>query len=243
MSPLERILLGDEDRMAYGTGSSAEMANQPAGLAQLIIGLYNSLGETAKKAIGNSQMAVETGIYNPAPVMEAALLPMGTGAIAGVPVKGAEAVLGAGPIRKWTGGVGEPTETGWIFKDVAHPKMDPGDWRMVNYLKNEPLEVELPIRSMYATQKTVNPDFAQPLSNNRELPFVIKKDGKYFVQDGHHRLTAASEGGSETAKVRMVDIDGTTQTDFPLLDLLKKYGIVVAPPVMHPLLSGTEEKS
>ena len=74
--------MGDEDRMAYGTGSSAEMADQPAGLAQLIIGLYNSLGETAKKAIGNSQTAMETGYYNPAPVVDAALTAM-SGGVAG----------------------------------------------------------------------------------------------------------------------------------------------------------------
>ncbi len=37
------------------------------------------------------------------PALESALLPMGTGAIAGVPVRGAEAVLGAGPIRAYHG--------------------------------------------------------------------------------------------------------------------------------------------
>ena len=54
-----------------------------------------------QRAIENSQNALDTGNYNPAPVLEAATLPMGTGAIAGVPVKGAEAVLGAGPIRAY----------------------------------------------------------------------------------------------------------------------------------------------
>lgn len=37
--------------------------------------------------------------YDPAPIVDAAMLPMGTGAIAGVPVRAGEAVLGAGPIR------------------------------------------------------------------------------------------------------------------------------------------------
>lgn len=37
------------------------------------------------------------------PALEAAMLPMGTGAIAGVPVRGAEAVFGAGPIRAYHG--------------------------------------------------------------------------------------------------------------------------------------------
>ncbi|WP_445222468.1 DUF7178 family protein [Bradyrhizobium sp. Pa8] len=41
----------------------------------------------------------QTGEYDPAPVVEAASLPMGTGAIAGVPMRAGEAVLGAGAIR------------------------------------------------------------------------------------------------------------------------------------------------
>lgn len=216
-------LLDFPNGAAFGTGSPAETAQQPSGLGGLLGGLYNSLGLLAKRAIGNSQTALDTGNYNPAPVMEAAMLPMGTGAIAGVPVRAGEAVLGAGPIRKIGGGFVDPTETGWIFKDVAHPKMEPGDWRMVNFLKNEPMDVELPIRSLNATQKTVNPDFANPVSANLDSPFVIKKDGQYYVQDGHHRITAASERGSETVKVRLADLDGTTQTNFPLLDLLQRY--------------------
>lgn len=38
--------------------------------------------------------------YDPAPIVDAAMLPMGTGAIAGVPMRAGEAVLGAGAIRK-----------------------------------------------------------------------------------------------------------------------------------------------
>ncbi len=221
---------------AFGVGSPAETSQQPAGLLNFIGGLYNSLGGIAKSALGNSANAVSTGTYNPAPTLEAAMLPMGTGAIAGVPMRGAETVLGAGPIRKLTGGVGDPTQTGWVFRDVAQPPMQRGDWRKVTAATDtgEGIQnVELPIRSMYATQKTVNPDFAKPLSNNHELPFVLKKDGRYFVQDGHHRITAASEGGSETAKVRMVDLDGTTQTSFPLIDIMRKYAAagMLGPPI------------
>ena len=41
--------------------------------------------------------------------------------------------------------------------------------------------VDLPIRSMYATQETVNPDFASvPVDPNRQ-PFVIKKNGNYYA--------------------------------------------------------------
>lgn len=88
---------------AFGTGSPAEEAEKPSGLANLFGGAYNVLGNLSKRAIENSQTSLDTGNYNPAPTMEAALLPMGTGAVAGVPMKAGEAVLGAGPIRAYHG--------------------------------------------------------------------------------------------------------------------------------------------
>jgi hypothetical protein len=89
--------------MPFGTGSPGETAQQPAGLASLISGLYAGLGDTAKKAFGAAQLYTDTGQYDPSPVFNAAMLPMGTGAVAGVPLRGAETVLGAGPIRAYHG--------------------------------------------------------------------------------------------------------------------------------------------
>ena len=54
-----------------------------------------------QRAIQNSQFALDTGNYDPGPTLEAATLPMGTGAIAGVPMRAGEAVVGAGPIRAY----------------------------------------------------------------------------------------------------------------------------------------------
>ncbi len=88
---------------AFGTGSPAETSQQPAGLSNFVTALYNSLGGMAQRAFGASEEMRQGGAYNPAPAVEAAMLPMGTGAVAGVPVKGAEAVLGAGPIRAYHG--------------------------------------------------------------------------------------------------------------------------------------------
>jgi hypothetical protein len=114
-----------------------------------------------------------------------------------------------------------PFETGWVFKDVKSPNkiMGKGDWRLTSML--EPEEVEIPIGSLNATQHKVNPDFSSPQSANSELPFVIKKNGEYFVQDGHHRLTKIAMDGRQTAKVRLVDLDGTRQSEFPLLNFLE----------------------
>lgn len=41
-----------------------------------------------------------------------------------------------------------------------------------------------------------------------DKPLVVKVDGKLFIHDGHHRLSAAKLRGVDTAKVRLVDLDG-----------------------------------
>lgn len=46
-----------------------------------------------------------------------------------------------------------------------------------------------------------------------DRPVVVKKDGRLFLHDGHHRLTAAHLRGQETAKVRLVDLDGDGAPD------------------------------
>lgn len=88
---------------------------------------------------------------------------------------------------------------------------DNGEW----------IEAELPIHNIYGTQPNVNPDFADVPKYNSSLPFVVKVNGKYFAQDGHHRLVAAAANGKQTAKVRLVDLDGTTDQSAPLLDWAK----------------------
>jgi len=89
---------------AFGTGSPAEEAQrQPTITDKLVSGLINSMATLPQRAIQNSQFALGTGTYDPGPTLEAAMLPMGTGAVAGVPVRAGEAVLGAGPIRAYHG--------------------------------------------------------------------------------------------------------------------------------------------
>lgn len=136
---------------------------------------------------------------------------------------------GLRPGTRTTEEVADPTNTGWTFRDYKpiHRQMAPGDWRRVEQTPSQ--DVELPIRSMFAGQKTVNPDFTSVLDrpvygpdNPKRAPYVIKKGGQYYVQDGHHRLTAISQMGRQTAGVRMVDLDeppDSTQLD--LLDMLR----------------------
>jgi hypothetical protein len=96
-------LLDYPNGAAFGVGSPAETSQQPAGMAGLLGGAFDALGLLAKRAFGASEMMRQGGAYDAGPILEAATLPMGTGAIAGVPVRAGEAVLGAGPIRAYHG--------------------------------------------------------------------------------------------------------------------------------------------
>ncbi len=93
----------DDGGAAFGTGSPAEEMEKPNPLADYLRKIAGEAVTLPRRAIQNSQYSLDTGNYNPAPTVEAAMLPMGTGAVAGVPVKAGEAVLGAGPIRAYHG--------------------------------------------------------------------------------------------------------------------------------------------
>lgn len=193
-SPLERILMGDEDRMAYGTGSSAEMADQPAGLAQLIIGLYNSLGETAKKAIGNSQTAMETGYYNPAPVVDAALTAM-TGGVAGTGRGGV--ALGSGPIR---------------YLPHSSSLAIPPSPSAADMMRKARIE-EVPLAQIRGTQPKMQwekfdaGDHPPPLlSGYADRPIAVRReDGEYLIFDGHHRAVRALNNKIDTIPMYVID--------------------------------------
>jgi hypothetical protein len=74
--------------------------NRAADVASKIPGhMLGSVLSLPQRAIENSQYSLDTGNYDPSVPVEAALNTMGMGGIAGVPVKGGEAVLGAGVVR------------------------------------------------------------------------------------------------------------------------------------------------
>ena len=57
-------------------------------------------------------------------------------------------------------------------------------------------------------------------TRKEEIPFVIKKNGGYYIQDGHHRLTQQAMSGQQTAPVRLLTLDGDTQPAGGLLPLM-----------------------
>lgn len=86
-------------------------------------------------------------------------------------------------------------------------------------------DVVVPIRRLYATQHSVNEDFAavkdRYLPNDyHERPAVVRYQGGLYITDGHHRITAQAIKGHEYIAVRLFDLDDTWEPA-PLLDFLE----------------------
>lgn len=171
-------------------GGVAQAVDAPAAAAQGLIPADDMTGE----ALNLAGMAQLGGAAMPAP----------EGAIRAFSLRG--------------GGMSDPTQTGWNFRDVRRLDMGPGDWRRFNNFEIAPREEVLPIRSMYATQTRVNPDFATTSTSAGELPVVVRYGGDFYVTDGHHRLSRIAEEGRQNARVNLYDIDRTGPPEMPLLD-------------------------
>ena len=124
----------------------------------------------------------------------------------------------SGAVSLAGGGLSDPTKTGWTFKDVDTSLNRIASKADNRRMAGDTSRIEtLPIRELYATQPTVNADFAETTSSAGEFPFVVRKDGKLFVKDGHHRITKAAESGEQNVKTRFLDLDGRNN-ETPLLD-------------------------
>lgn len=143
----------------------------------------------------------------------AGMLTLGAGAI---PAEANSLRMG---VKLMSGAESDPTLTGWTFKDVVgKPQLSAAENRRFNDMVMTPRQEVVPIRSMYATQQTVNPDFAVTESSAGTLPNVVRKDGQLYVYDGHHRLTKVAEEGGQNARVNLYDFDNPESAQTPLLD-------------------------
>ena len=86
---------------AFGTATPQEEGErEPSIISKLINAVAGSAATLPQRAFESSENMRQGGDYDPAPIVEAAMLPMGTGAVAGVPMRAGEAVLGAGAVRR-----------------------------------------------------------------------------------------------------------------------------------------------
>lgn len=84
---------------------------------------------------------------------------------------------------------------------------------------NLPVET-IPFSKMYQNQPQLDRDQIDRLmklsvskisairdtTTSSDIPYVIKFNGKYQIQDGHHRLSALWAKGVKSAKVRVLDL-------------------------------------
>jgi hypothetical protein len=113
-----------------------------------------------------------------------------------------------------------------VFMDVTGKPFNAD--RTATRLLNRMMEAEdhiivrFPISRMCATQDFVNDDFRGAAHRIRDdgydLPCLVKYNGRFYVTDGHHRLMDLAADGISSPEVRLYDLDGDTQLDFPLLD-------------------------
>ena len=248
-------LLDFPNGAAFGAGSPAETSQQPAGLLDFIGGLYNSLGGVAKRALGESANAVGTGVYNPAPAMEAGLLTMGTGAVAGVPVRAGETVLGSGPIRQLpmdeAARLSRAKEQGYTID--AYKGGQPYDWNTMpetnwkgqvmagteNRVPKELMSINSPnanYAGFFSDSPAVADRFAAPFEHGAvwptklkfENPLVIDAEGKHAAAFQFESI--AKRDGTEEAmrKFRGAFDDGSPH-DGVILKNTKDEGTVYIP--------------
>lgn len=205
---LDNIIGYDDDIVTPGERLGAGVQGFASGLLSDPLGTGADIVRGGYETIERAMAPGAT----PMDVLGAAGMAMGAGGMAAAP-RGA---LRAFALRG--GGQSDPTELGWNFRDVRRLDMGPENWRRFNNFEIAPREEVLPIRSMYATQERVNPDFATTSSSAGELPTVVRYGGEYYVTDGHHRLTRVAEQGGQNARVNLYDMDRTGRSDTPLLD-------------------------
>jgi hypothetical protein len=113
-----------------------------------------------------------------------------------------------------------------VFMDVAGKPFnaDRSATRLLNRMMaaGDYLIVRLPFSRIIATQPFVNLDFHEAAQRSRgdenDLPCVVKYHGRFYATDGHHRMMDAASDGASSTPLRLYDLDGDTQLDFPLLD-------------------------
>jgi hypothetical protein len=83
-------------------------------------------------------------------------------------------------------------------------KLDTGE-DAIQYMQPPTEVTTLNISDLTATQSDVVLGGDASLSDT--MPLVVKKEGKFFIRDGHHRLAQKAISGESTAEVRLVDLD------------------------------------
>lgn len=162
-------------------------------LAKSVMGLMT----LPQRAMDSARQFTETGQYDPAPIVEAAMLPMGTGAIAGVPLRSGEAVLGVGPIRRLQ-------SSGSL---VAPPAPTASDLARAGRIESVPLAQARSTQSKMSWDDFEKGKHPGALIEGYEnLPVAVRReDGEYLIFDGHHRTVNAMNDGLQNLDMHVIN--------------------------------------
>jgi hypothetical protein len=102
-----------------------------------------------------------------------------------------------------------PEPAGWpgdVAVQGVHVTSSAPSWSFEDEAKrNAPVRI-IPINTLYTTQPTVGREHVRKLLREpwSDLPLVMPWQGRWALQDGHHRITAAVLRGARLVKVRVV---------------------------------------
>lgn len=178
-------------------GANTELSDP---LARAVAGIVESTATLPRRTMQSSETMRTTGVYNPGPMIEAAMLPMGTGAVVGVPMRAAEAVFGAGPIRRL------PSMDS--LQALPHPSMQ----NLQKYSRVESVDlskVRTPQDGVGGMNWDANRrgEYAQPLFDGYgDKPVAVRKEtGEYVILDGNHRSVNAVNRGDKNLEMYVID--------------------------------------
>lgn len=127
----------------------------------------------------------------------------------------------SGPINKagFGGAQAGPVER-HFGKAVTHPPYTKNKeaWSRLQAAKNDnasrTANIEtVPLSKIIATQADIESDFASVQARygeaDNQFPVLVKYNGRYYVDDGHHRLVGAAESGAKDTRARVIDLDAS----------------------------------
>lgn len=120
-----------------------------------------------------------------------------------------EAVLGSGPVRPVMRNSEMPVASAreqQLLRKAVREQAESGEYKPWN----ENPRQDVPIKDLLATQDEVAPSIVQEKLRDKAYDdndvFIVKHDGKYYVEDGHHTIAAAAQAGRPTINGHVQEI-------------------------------------
>lgn len=95
------------------------------------------------------------------------------------------------------------------FGPVPFPQLDRKVDLPTGHQMNAASSASISLSALHATQREITKRGLDKTRDANEIPpLVVRSNGIYYIQDGHHRLSKQLFAGDKTADVRLIDLDG-----------------------------------